>query len=90
MKFVKYDIIFETEREVFISNGIPPHADYMVKFNHIMFMEEANVQELFFEQNERVLIYMIKRGDFLNNILNNILNNEKVIILRSDINLFFI
>ena len=34
MRFVKYDITFETEREVFIAYGLPPHVDYLVKFNH--------------------------------------------------------
>ena len=32
MRFVKYDITFETEREVFIAYGFPPHVDYLVKF----------------------------------------------------------
>ena len=88
MKFVKYDITFETEREVFVSYVAPPHVDYIVKFNQVVFIEEATVQELYFEQNERILIYMIKRGNFLNDILNSVLNNEKVIILRDSINLF--
>lgn len=30
MKFVKYDITFEIEREVFIAYGFPPHVDYEV------------------------------------------------------------
>lgn len=85
MRFVKYDITFETEREVFISYGFPPHVDYLVKFNHIIFIEDENVQELSFNFGDKVLIHMIKRGNFLCNILNNVLEKEKVIILRDDI-----
>ena len=32
MRFVKYDITFETEREVFVTYGLLPHVDYLVKF----------------------------------------------------------
>ncbi len=85
MKFVKYDITFETEKEVFIAYGWPPHVDYLVKFNHIIFIEDEQVQELSFEFGDKVLIHMIERGSFLNDILNNILKNEKVTILRGNI-----
>lgn len=85
MKFVKYDITFETEKEVFIAYGWPPHVDYLVKFNHIIFIEDEQVQELSFEFGDKVLIHMIKRGNFLSDILNNILKNEKATILRGDI-----
>ena len=40
MRFVKYDITFETEREIFVTYGLPPHVDYLVKFNHIIFIED--------------------------------------------------
>ena len=82
---MKYDITFETEKEVFVSYGKPPHIDYMIKFNHITFIEDTGIQELNFEYGERVLINMIIRGTFLSDILNNILKNEKVTILRDDI-----
>lgn len=85
MKFVKYDITFETEKEVFIAYGWPLHVDYLVKFNHIIFIEDEQVQELSFEFGDKVLIHMIKRGSFLSDILNNILKNEKVTILRGNI-----
>ena len=85
MKIVKYDITFETEREVFIAYGLPPHVDYLVKFNHIIFIEGGNTQELTFKFGYRTLIYMIERGNILSDILNNIIKNEKVTILRDDI-----
>lgn len=85
MKFVKYDITFETEKEVFIAYGWPPHVDYLVKFNHIIFIEDEQVQELSFEFGDKVLIHMIERGNLLSDILNNILKNEKVTILRGNI-----
>lgn len=88
MKFVKYDITFETEREVFVTYGFPPHVDYLIKFNHITFLEDGRVQELSFEHETKVLIYMIKRGFFLSDILDSILKNEKVIILRKNIHFF--
>ena len=88
MKFVKYDITFETEREVFIAYGFPPHVDYLAKFNHIIFIEDEQVQELTFEFEYKILIYMIGRGNFLSDILNNIIKNEKIIIPRDNINLF--
>lgn len=88
MKFVKYDITFETEREVFIAYGLPPHVDYLIKFNHIIFIEDKQVQELTFEFGYKILIYMIERGNLLSDILNNILKNEKVTILRDDIQQF--
>lgn len=88
MKFVKYDITFETEREVFVTYGAPPHVDCLVKFNHITFLEDECVQELSFERETEVLIYMIKRGNFLSGILDSILKNEKVIILRNNIKFF--
>lgn len=88
MRFVKYDITFETEREVFIAYGFhPPHVDYLVKFNHIIFIEDEQVQELTFEFGY-ILIYMIERGNILSDILNNIIKNEKVTILRDDIQQF--
>lgn len=85
MKFVKYDITFETEREVFIAYGFPPHVDYLVKFNHIIFIEDEQVQELSFEFRDKLLIHMIERGNLLSYILNNILKNEKTTILRGNI-----
>lgn len=85
MKFVKYDITFETEREVFIAYGFPPHVDYLVKFNHIIFIEDEQVQELSFKFGDKVLIHMIERGNLLSDILNNILKNEKATILRGNI-----
>ena len=85
MKFVKYDITFETEKEVFVAYGWPPHVDYLVKFNHIIFIEDEQVQELSFEFGDKVLIHMIERDNFLSDILNNILKNEKVTILRGNI-----
>ena len=85
---MKYDITFETEKEVFVSYGKPPHIDYVVKFNHITFIEDTGIQELNFEYGERVLINMIIRGTFLSAILNNVLKNEKIIIPRDNINLF--
>ena len=85
MRFVKYDITFETEREIFITYELPPHVDYLVKFNHIIFIEDGNIQELTFEFEYKILIYMIKRGNLLSDILNNIIKNEKVTILRDDI-----
>lgn len=88
MKFVKYDITFETEREVFVTYELPPHVDYLVKFNHITFLEDERVQELSFERETKILIYMIKRGNFLSGILDSILKNEKVIILRNNIKFF--
>ena len=88
MRFVKYDITFETEREIFVTYGLPPHVDYLVKFNHITFIEDTGIQELNFEYGERVLINMIIRGTFLSAILNNVLKNEKIIIPRDNINLF--
>lgn len=89
MKFVKYDITFETEREVFIAYyGFPPHVDYLVKFNHIIFIEDEQVQKLTFEFGNKILIYMIERGNSLSDILNNIIKNEKVAILRDDIQRF--
>lgn len=88
MKFVKYDITFETEREVFVTYGLPPHVDYLVKFNHITFLEDERVQELSFERETKILIYMIKCGNFLSCILDSILKNEKVIILRNNIKFF--
>ena len=88
MKFVKYDITFETEREVFVTYGLPPHVDFLVKFNHITFIEDECVQELGFEHETKVLIHMIKRGNFLSDILDSILKKEKIIILRKDIHFF--
>ena len=88
MRFVKYDITFETEREVFITYGLPPHVDYLVKFNHIIFIEDEQVLELTFEFGGKLLIYMIERGNLLSDILNNIIKNEKVTILRDDIQQF--
>lgn len=88
MRFVKYDITFETEREVFVTYGLPPHVDFLVKFNHITFIEDECVQELGFEHETKVLIHMIKRGNILSDILNNIIKNEKVTILRDDIQQF--
>ena len=88
MKFVKYDITFETEREVFIAYGFPPHVDYLVKFNHIIFIEDEQVQELTFEFGYKILIYMIERGNILSDILNNIIKNKKATILRDDIQQF--
>lgn len=88
MRFVKYDITFETEREVFVTYGLPPHVDYLVKFNHIIFIEDEQVQELTFEFGYSILIYMIERGNILSDILNNITKNEKVTILRDDIQQF--
>lgn len=85
MKFVKYDITFETEREVFIACGFPPHVNYLVKFNHIIFIEDEQVQELSFEFGGKLLTHMIERGNLLSDILNNILKNEKVTIFRGDI-----
>lgn len=85
MKFVKYDITFETEREVFIAYGFPPHVDYLVKFNHIIFIEDEQVQQLSFEFGGKLLIHMIERGNLLSDILNNILKNEKATILRGNI-----
>ena len=85
MRFVKYDITFETEREIFVTYGLPPHVDYLVKFNHIIFIEDEQVQELTFEFEYKILIYMIGRGNLLSDILNNIIKNEKVTILRDDI-----
>ena len=85
MKIVKYDITFETEREIFVTYGLPPHVDYLVKFNHIIFIEDGNIQKLTFKFGYRFLIYMMERGNLLSDILNNILKNEKVIILRDDI-----
>ena len=32
MRFVKYDITFEAEREIFVTYGLPPYVDYLVKF----------------------------------------------------------
>ena len=88
MRFVKYDITFETEREIFVTYGLPPHVDYLVKFNHIIFIEDERVQELTFEFGYKILIYMIERGNILSDILNNIIKNEKVTILRDDIQQF--
>ena len=88
MRFVKYDITFETEREIFVTYGFPPHVDYLVKFNHIIFIEDEQVQELTFEFGYQILIYMIERGNILSDILNNIIKNEKVTILRDDIQQF--
>lgn len=88
MRFVKYDITFETEREIFVTYGLPPHVDYLVKFNHIIFIEDEQVQELSFEFGGKLLIYMIERGNLLSDILNNIIKNEKVTILRKDIHFF--
>lgn len=88
MKFVKYDITFETEREVFISYGKTQNSSFLVKFNHVTFIEDTCVQELDFKHGEETLIYMIKRGSFLNDILNSVLKNEKVIILRKNIHFF--
>ena len=88
MRFVKYDITFETEREVFVTYGLPPHVDYLVRFNHIIFIEDEQVQELSFEFGDKLLIHMIERGNLLSDILNNILKNEKVIIPRDDIQQF--
>lgn len=85
MRFVKYDITFETEREIFVTYGLPPHVDYLVKFNHIIFTEDEQVQELTFEFGYKILIYMIERGNLLSDILNNIIKNEKVTILRDNI-----
>lgn len=85
MGIVKYDITFETKREIFVTYGLPPHVDYLVKFNHIIFIDDGNIQELTFEFGYKILIYMIERGNLLSDILNNILKNEKVIILRGDI-----
>ena len=87
MRFVKYDITFETEREVFVTYGLP-RVDFLVKFNHITFIEDECVQELGFEHETKVLIHMIKRGNFLSDILDSILKNEKIIILRKDIHFF--
>ena len=88
MRFVKYDITFETEREVFVTYGLPPRVVFLVKFNHITFIEDECVQELGFEHETKVLIHMIKRGNFLSDILNSVLKNEKIIIPRDNINLF--
>ena len=88
MKFVKYDITFETERDIFVTYGLPPHVDYLVKFNHIIFIEDEQVQELTFKFGYRILIHMIERGNILSDILNNIIKNEKVTILRDDIQQF--
>ena len=88
MRFVKYDITFETEREIFVTYGLPPHVDYLVKFNHIIFIEDEQVQELTFEFGYKILIYMIERGNILSDILNNIIKNKKVTILRDDIQQF--
>ena len=88
MRFVKYDITFETEREIFVTYGFHPNADYLVKFNHIIFIEDEQVQELTFEFEYKILIYMIERGNILSDILNNIIKNEKVTILRDDIQQF--
>ena len=88
MRFVKYDITFETEREIFVTYGLPPHVDYLVKFNHIIFIEDEQVQELTFEFGYNILIYMIERSNILSDILNNIIKNEKVTILRDDIQQF--
>ena len=88
MKIVKYDITFETEREVFIACGFPPHVDYLVKFNHIIFIEGGNIQELTFKFGYRTLIYMIECGNLSGDILNNIIKNKKAIILRDDIQQF--
>ena len=85
MRFVKYDITFETEREIFVTYGFHPNADYLVKFNHIIFIEDEQVQELTFEFGYKILIYIIERGNILSDILNNIIKNEKVTILRDDI-----
>lgn len=85
MRIMKYDITLETEREIFVTYGLPPHVDYLVKFNHIIFIEGGNMQELSFEFGCKILIYMIERGNLLSDILNNILKNEKVTILRDDI-----
>ena len=88
MRFVKYDITFETEREIFVTYGLPPHVDYLVKFNHIIFIEDEQVQELTFEFGYKILIHMIERGNFLSDILDSILKNEKIIIFRKDIHFF--
>ena len=88
MRFVKHDITFETEREIFVTYGFHPNADYLVKFNHIIFIEDEQVQELTFEFEYKILIYMIERGNILSDILNNIIKNEKVTILRDDIQQF--
>lgn len=88
MRFVKYDITFETEREIFVTYGLPPHVDYLVKFNHIIFIEDEQVQELTFEFGYKILIYMIERGNILSDILDSILKDEKIIILRKDIHFF--
>ena len=88
MRFVKYDITFETEREIFVTYGLSPHANYLVKFNHIIFIEDEQVQELTFEFGYKILIYTIERGNILSDILNNIIKNEKVTILRDDIQQF--
>ena len=85
MRFVKYDITFETEREIFVTYGFHPNADYLVKFNNIIFIEDEQVQELTFEFGYKILIYMIERGNILSDILNNIIKNEKITILRDDI-----
>ena len=60
----------------------------IVKFNHIIFIEDEQVQELTFEFGYKILIYMIERGNILSDILNNIIKNEKVTILRDDIQQF--
>ena len=85
---MRYDITLGAEKEVFVSYGKPPHIDYVVKFNHITFIEDEQVQELTFEFGYQILIYMIERGNILNDILNNIIKNEKVTILRDDIQQF--
>ena len=78
MRFVKYDITFETEREIFVTYGLPPHVDYLVKFNHIIFIEDEQVQELTFEFEYKILIYMIERGNILSDILNNIIKTKRL------------
>ena len=88
MRFVKYDITFETEREIFVTYGFHPNADYLVKFNHIIFTEGENIQELAFGFGYKILIYMIERGNILSDILDSILKDEKIIILRKDIHFF--
>ena len=88
MGTVKYDITFETEREIFVTYRLPPHVDYLVKFNHIIFIEDGSIQKLTFEFGYKILIHMIERDNLLSDILNNIIKNEKVTILRDDIHQF--
>lgn len=88
MKSVKYDITFETKREVFISYEKTQDGIFLAKFNHVIFIEGTCIQELDFKHGEETLIYMIERGNILSDILNNIIKNEKVTILRDDIQQF--